>query len=122
MGIRRFPKTVCTLAAGVIQTVWPAQTASDTNNYARVSRYRSLSFIVVNTGGANAVTASSIQGAGSDADTFTAILTDTLLPAVTATAIDSLNMQDHGMPDHAKLRLTSTNGTTVEITVIGEEA
>lgn len=117
---RRYPKTSLTLAAATATTAWPAQSVSDTNNYALADRYSRLTFWVENTGGANAVTASLIQGSW-DAATWVTLISGSLLPAAAAAAIDTLDMETHGNPKYVRLNLTSAAGTTIEVEVTGRE-
>lgn len=118
--MRRYPITTVTLAAGVLQVVFPAQTASATNNYARIDRFSHLSITVYNAG-ANAITASAVQ-VSLDGTNWWTVLTDTLLAAAGATITDEFGSDDIGTALYMRISLTSAAGAAgVKISVIGEE-
>lgn len=114
---RKYNQTSLTLAAGTKTTVWPSGNGSDTNNKAVWSTYRKATILVRNTGGSNAVTASTIE-ASMDGTNWTTILSNTLTPAASAQAFEILESDTHGFPEFIKISLTSASGTTVTVDVI----
>lgn len=126
MGIvREYPSVTGTIAAATKEYLWPFDNAATvTNNYARVERYKSMSFYCVNTASTNAITASTIEGCSTDpdvADNWVVLATDTLTPAVDASEADEIETAEHGFPKYLRVTLTSASGTTFALDAIGRD-
>ena len=118
---RRYTQTGHTLAAGTKTYVWPSE--SDTNGTlqkALYSRYCCMTIKCHNTGGSNAVTASTVD-ASEDGTNWLTILNNTLTPAANTVAYEVLERSSHGSPRYLRLTLTSSSGTTVTTDVFATE-
>lgn len=118
---RRFIQTSHTLAAGTKTYVWPSESDTDgTLQKALCDRYNHLTFHVRNSGGSNAVTASTID-ASLDGTNWTTVLNNTLTPAASASSFEVWDRETHGNARYLRLTLTSSSGTTVLTDVYASE-
>tara|TARA_R100001530_G_scaffold16043_1_gene14195 strand:- start:538 stop:780 length:243 start_codon:yes stop_codon:yes gene_type:complete len=75
---------------------------------------------VFNSGGSNAITASTID-ASEDGTNWLTILNNTLTPAANTVAYEVLDRATHGSPKYLRITLTSSSGTTVTTDVFATE-